>query len=174
MSSSLQLPIELSQLPVWALPAIGGGCAVFILFLGYLLFGRRQPTERPPSWQDGKPLVRNYERSIQRANEAPRGADQRSSMRRTGNPIDVQITDSENKTPPISAIVIDRSLRGLCLAVEFPERVGSVINVRPMAGGPSLPWIRLKVKNCRNVGKAYELGCEFLQVPPSSILMLFG
>jgi hypothetical protein len=172
--SSLQLPVEISQLPDWAIPAIGGGFAVVVLTLGYLIFGRRQPPERPPSWHDGRPTLRTYERQIQRNNEAPRGSDQRSSLRRTGNPVDVQITDAEAKEPATSALVIDRSLRGLCLAVDYPRTVGAIINVRPLSGATTLPWIRLRVKNCRYVGNAYELGCEFLQVPPSSILMLFG
>src|SRR5262249_33373115 len=131
--------LETSPLPDWAIPAIGGGCALVVLFISYLVFGRRSE-DAPPTWNDGRPVLRNYERQIQRANEAPRGSDQRSSSRRTGNPVDVQITDAEAKAPPTSAIVIDRSMRGLCIAVEFPERVGSIINVRPLTGGANMPW----------------------------------
>jgi hypothetical protein len=163
---------DLSKLPDWAIPAIGGGCAILILSLGYLIFGKKKDVREAASWH-GQPTVRRYERQITRQNEAPRGSDQRQGLRRTGNPIDVQINDLELKGPVRTGMVVDRSLRGLCLAVESPYEVNGIICVRP-SGDSSLPWIKVTVKNCRYVGKAYELGCEFVQVPPSNILMLFG
>lgn len=163
---------DLSKLPDWAIPAIGGGCAIVILSLGYLIFGKKKEVREAAAWH-GQPMVRRYERQIQRQNEAPRGSDQRQTLRRTGNPIDVQINDLELKGPVRGGMVVDRSMRGLCLAVESPYEVNGIICVRP-AGDSSLPWIKVTVKNCRYVGKAYELGCEFIQVPPSNILMLFG
>lgn len=169
---TLQISLDVSHWPEWAIPAIGAGCGVVILFIGYLIFGkRRDPNEAAP-WH-GKPMVRSYERQILRHNEPPRASDQRTTIRRTGNPIDVQITDAEAKDPPRTGMVIDRSMRGLCLAVESPYEVNGLICVRP-CGDSSLPWVKVVVKNCRYVGKAYEIGCEFLVVPPSNILMLFG
>lgn len=172
MISLQQVVLDLSKLPDWAIPAIGGGCAIVLVLLCYLLFGKSKESDAAAPWH-GQPMVRNYERQIFRKDEAPRGSDQRTSMRRTGNPVDVQITDVNLKNSPRTGMVLDRSLRGLCLAVDSPYEVNGIICVRP-AGDSSLPWVKVTVKNCRFVGKAYEMGCEYIQVPPSNILMLFG
>jgi hypothetical protein len=124
-----------------------------------------------PKWADG-PVLRRP--SQQTKVDAPQTKLQRrSALRRTGNPVDVQITDSMSKSPA-PAVVIDRSLRGLCIAIDHPHRVGSLVNVRPVKSDRSTEWVSVKVRNCRYVGRAYELGCEFEKVPPASVLILFG
>lgn len=169
---SLQLPLDVAQWPQWAVPAIGGGCAVVVLLLGYLLFGKTRSPFHAGPWQ-GEPMVPSYDRPRTRLQDPRRTSDKRTALRRTGNPVDVQITDPEARRPPRSGMVVDRSLGGLCLAVETPYEVNGVLCVRP-ACDSSLPWIKVTVKNCRHVGNGYQLGCGFLHVPPSSILMLFG
>ncbi|MGE3809411.1 MAG: hypothetical protein AB7K24_32510, partial [Gemmataceae bacterium] len=66
----------------------------------------------------------------------------------------------------------DRSPRGLCLALDHPVDVGTVITVKRTNN--TTPWIKVAVKNCRLVGANYEVGCEFVSVPSASTLMMFG
>ena len=170
---SLQLPIDVSQWPDWAIPAIGAACAVLVLTFGYLIFLRKP---RLPATPDPLPGLKLRRPAVQTM-YSPTGQggirQRRTALRRKGNPIDVQIA-ADAKEAPSSAMVIDRSDRGLCLAVNYPHRVGAVVNVRPVAGDPSLTWVPVQVRNCRYVGKAYEVGCEFVKVPPRSVLILFG
>ncbi len=152
---------DVSQWPSWAIPTIGLVCTLLVLLVGYMIFGPGKPKLKLP------PPQQIYTSDHDRR-------DQRSFMRRTGNPIDVLITDAKVSEPPRNGLVLDRSLRGLCLAVDSPYDQGSVLSVRPSTAPTTTPWVRVQVKNCREVGNNYELGCEFLQVPPASVLMLFG
>jgi hypothetical protein len=169
--------IDTSRMPDWAIFAIGAVIAVIILALGYWLMGSSSSKEEPetPSWHQA-PILRTFERPVHRGGGGGEsdGRDKRVTMRRSGQYVDVLLSDAELAQAPLHAMVIDRSMRGLCIAVETGYDKGSVLNVRPSKAPSSVPWVRIVVKNCRNVGNVFEIGCEFVQVPPASILMLFG
>jgi hypothetical protein len=173
------------RMPDWAIFAVGAVIAVVILALGYWLLGgsssSKEEEPETPSWHQA-PILRTFERPIHRGGGGGGsggggdgdGRDKRATMRRSGHYVDVLVSDAELVQAPLHAMVIDRSMRGLCIAVETGYDKGSVLNVKPTKAPSSVPWVRIVVKNCRNVGNAFEIGCEFVQVPPASILMLFG
>jgi hypothetical protein len=165
------LSFDLGQLPPWAIPAIGVGCTLLVLAIGLLLVGGKSAKPQPASWYP-QPIVRSPAQETQLV-ARPTGQ-RRTTVRRAGNPIDVQVTDADAQQPPVPAIVLDRSLTGIRLAVSSPHRTGAMLCVRPVTGDASLPWVQVQVKNCQRVGKGFEVGCAFRKVPPASILMLFG
>jgi hypothetical protein len=102
------------------------------------------------------------------------GPDQRVDFRRPGNPVLVLVADSDQQRNPWNAWVVDRSRRGLRLAVERPLVVGSVYTVRPIQAAPATPWIALEVRHCSEIDGHWEAGCRFLQPPPVAVLLLYG
>ena len=150
--------LDIPQWPPWLLPvaiavivaAVGGALVLHLL--------RDKPEKvfaKPP----------RLERKTDKKN-------QRNFLRRGGNPLDVLISDEEAQAEPINALVIDRSMTGLGLAVSRSYEPGTVLSVRRTDN--STPWVRLEVKNCRLVAGTYEVGCLFVSIPPSSVLMMFG
>lgn len=97
---------------------------------------------------------------------------QRGLLRRGGNPVDIFISDEQAQQAPIAALVVDRSLKGLCLVVTTSYGNGTVLSIRRTDN--STPWVRVAVKNCRLVAGTYEVGCEFVAIPQASVLMMFG
>jgi hypothetical protein len=101
-------------------------------------------------------------------------AEKRIDYRRAGNPILVLVADADTHRRPWNAWVIDRSRRGVRLAVEHQVKVGAVYTLRPAQAPPATPWSAVEVRHCAEVDGHWEVGCRFLQAPPVSILMLFG
>ena len=120
MISLQQIAFDLSNLPDWAMPAIGGGCMVVILFVVYLLVSKKKDSDEADPWH-GQPVVRSYERQIMRQNEAPLRS---ISARRCahGNPIDIQITDIEAQGPAAPGMVLDRCCAGCAWPWNRPTR----------------------------------------------------
>ncbi|MBY0528193.1 MAG: PilZ domain-containing protein [Gemmataceae bacterium] len=100
--------------------------------------------------------------------------ERRSALRRGGNPVPILISDAEVRNEPSRGWVVDRSTGGLCLSVPGPVPEGSILSVRTTNAPNSIPWVQIEVKNCRAVGKEYELGCRFVRTPPWSVMLLFG
>jgi len=100
--------------------------------------------------------------------------DRRRALRRGGNPVAVLVSDAHTKTAPVPGYVLDRSTGGLCLSVSDEIPAGTVLSVRTANAPQTIPWIQVEVRNCRPVGKEYELGCKFIRTPPWSVLLLFG
>jgi hypothetical protein len=102
------------------------------------------------------------------------GPEQRIDFRRPGNPVLVLVADADDQRAPWNAWVVDRSRRGLRLAVEQPLTVGHVYTVRPVQAPPATPWTALEVRHCAPVDAHWEAGCRFLQPPPVAGLVLYG
>jgi hypothetical protein len=102
------------------------------------------------------------------------GPDQRAEFRRPGNPVLVQIADADQQRSPWNAWVVDRSRRGLLLAVERPLLVGNVYSVRPIQAPPATPWTAIEIRHCSQLDGHWEAGCRFLQLPSVAVVMLFG
>jgi anti-sigma factor RsiW len=102
--------------------------------------------------------------------------ERRSAPRRKGNPVSVQVSDARAKTAPVPGFVVDRSLQGLGLEVggEMDVEVGMVLSVRPRSSGSQPPWTQVVVRNCREDGPGWRLGCEYVTPPRSEVRMLFG
>ena len=95
------------------------------------------------------------------------------ALRRRGNPVAVLISDATATAPPRPGAVIDRSLGGLGLAMDVPAQVGTILTVRP-ASSPSIPWLQVVVRGCRQREADWRVGCQFVRTPPSSVLCEFG
>jgi hypothetical protein len=155
---------ELGENVQWLAPAAGVAVALVVLLISRLVSGRRKTreTETSAPVEERDPFVHGG------------SSERRAALRRGGNPVAVLISDAETRAKPSTGWVIDRSTGGLCLSVPEPVVEGTVLSVRTSNAPESIPWVQLEVKNCRLVGKEYELGCQFVRTPPWSVLLLFG
>jgi hypothetical protein len=100
--------------------------------------------------------------------------EQRADYRRAGNPVLVLVADADTQRRPWNAWVIDRSRRGLRLAMDHKPALGQVYTVRPAQAPPATPWSAIEIRHCAEVDGHWEVGCRFLQAPAVPLLMLFG
>jgi hypothetical protein len=100
--------------------------------------------------------------------------EQRRAARRKGGVIHVLLSDQHAKAAPSSGYVVNRSLGGLCLAVKETAAPGTILTVRTVNAPEVTPWIELRVCSCRQTREGWELGCQFVRVPPTGLLLLFG
>jgi phosphate/sulfate permease len=152
--------LNLPGLSWWLIPAAGLVVAAVVLSLGGWLVRQRKKPDRIPVAADSFALPQSEER--------------RSSFRRKGSAVNVDITDLARPGTLTQGPVIDRSLGGLCIEVAAPVQVGTVLNVRPSTASSIIPWTQVEVRTCRQEGDRWHLGCCFLRTPPYSILLLFG
>jgi hypothetical protein len=150
--------------------ALGAGLVVILVFL---VLGRRNkrfagPVVLPatpaasPDWEAPHPLARHDER--------------RRSIRRGGLPTPILVVDSKGakRAKATEAYVLDRSSGGLRLALERAFPAGSTLLARPGNAPDGFEWVKLVVRNCREVGDYFELGCQFETDLELSRLLMFG
>lgn len=156
-------------------PAVGILIAVVVLVGGYVASRRRGGG----GWGRGgkhEPPAPLSEKADASGDPFEQGTnrERRNALRRGGNPVAILISDADAQTDPTPGWVVDRSTGGLCLSVPKAVTEGTVLSVRTSNAPESVPWVQLEVKNCRPVGKEFELGCRFLRTPPWSVMLLFG
>jgi hypothetical protein len=150
--------------------ALGAGLVVILVFL---VLGRRGkrfdgPVVLPstpaasPDWEAPHPLARHDER--------------RRSIRRGGLPTPILVVDSKNvkRAKATEAYVLDRSTGGLRLALERAFPAGTTLLAKPGNAPEGFEWVKLVVRNCREVGDYFELGCQFETDLELSRLLMFG
>jgi hypothetical protein len=149
--------------------ALGAGFLVILLFL---VMGRRKrfrgPVILPSSpagsadWEALPPLARHDER--------------RRSIRRGGLPTPILVVDAKGgrRAKATEAYVLDRSTGGLRLALERAYPTGSSLLAKPGNAPDGFEWVKLVVRNCREVGDYFELGCQFETDLELSRLLMFG
>jgi hypothetical protein len=142
--------------------AVGLGTAGLSLLLGRRLFRR---SEQAAAKAGGSPR-------IEAALMGP-GEERRTSPRRSGNCVAAHLTD-DSDNEPVEVWVMDRSLGGLCLLAEAPVAVGSRLRVRPRHASGRQFWTPIRVCACRRNREGWSVHCQFLQVPPMNVLLLFG
>lgn len=101
-------------------------------------------------------------------------ADRRGSLRREGPPVKVVLSAPSFRSKHDIGYVLDRSTGGLRIAMRLAMAPGSTMQVRAANAPDTVPWVTVIVRNCRNAGQHYELGCEFDRTPPWNVLLLFG
>lgn|SRR5262245_9027263 len=149
----------------WA--ALGLGLLVasmVFLFTHFLLRSRKR--------QLGPPPPRNTPNETDPFMDG-RALERRLGSRRSGSAVAVLVSDAEAKSTPTTGWVMDRSTAGLRLWVESAFAVGTVLSIRP-THADFAPWIQVEVKHCQESQDDYEIGCQFLRIPPWSVLLLFG
>jgi hypothetical protein len=98
--------------------------------------------------------------------------ERRTSPRRRGSCVAAHLTD-DSDGEPAEVWVVDRSLGGVCLLGEAPVAVGSQLRVRPRhASDPH--WTPIRVRGCQRDRDGWMIHCQFLQIPPMNVLLLFG
>jgi len=163
LAETLLEQYDLGAYAQWLAPAAGVLVAGVVFLVSRLVSGRRKVrTQTAAPVEERDPFVHGGSR------------ERRIALRRGGNPVAVLISDAETRSTPSPGWVIDRSTGGLCLSVPDPVVEGTILSVRTSNAPESIPWVQLEVKNCRLVGREYELGCQFVRTPPWSVLLLFG
>ena len=150
--------------------ALGSGLVVILVFL---ILGRRGtkfdgPVVLPsspassPDWDAPHPLARHDER--------------RRAIRRGGLPTPILVVDAKagKRAKATEAYVLDRSTGGLRLALEKGFPAGSALLAKPGNAPEGFDWVKLVVRNCREVGDYFELGCQFETDLELSRLLMFG
>jgi hypothetical protein len=101
-------------------------------------------------------------------------AENRAAFRRVGNAVPILVAEMGSQRAPVEAWVIDRSRRGLRLALNQGLPVGSRFSVRPAQAPPTMSWCAVEVRHCSDARDHWEVGCRFLETPPVKVLMQFG
>lgn len=147
----------------WDSILLGGLITAFVLLVGFGL-GRRGSTS-----QDASKLTTNKPSSL---SENP--GEKRQDERRRGGNIAVLVADGEGKGQPWTGWVNDRSPHGLGYIAEKGELPGALLKVRPKDAGENIPWVKVVVRNCREQGHQFEIGCQFLEQPSMGVFWYFG
>jgi hypothetical protein len=99
--------------------------------------------------------------------------DKRKVVRRQGMTVPVVVCRAGGSTP-VEASVVDRSLKGLGILVRVPIPRGTLLKVRPGSAHDKTLTVEVLVRNCRQKGKQWLIGCQFPHTPPANVLMLLG
>jgi PilZ domain len=162
--------ISLSDPALWL--AVGAG--LFVILVCLILRRPRQPAKfrapvvpaQPPAgsadWENPLPAARADER--------------RRAIRRGGLPTPILIVDPKvgRRGKPMEAYVLDRSTGGLRLALEKPVGVGTTLLAKPGNAPDGFEWVKILVRNCREVGDYFEVGCQFETDLELNRLLMFG
>lgn len=164
MVDSFDIEAFLSPCREW-LPWMIGALAAIVVVGGLQLCRRRPKAALPPPTEEPPPLDPFIFGSAQ---------EKRQAVRRKGNPVSVLISDASGRATPWQGVVADRSLGGLRLVVRNKAAVGTILSVRPAQANTIFPWVQVEVRSCREEGDSWNLGCQFVKVPHSSLLWHFG
>lgn len=156
----------LTRLPYWEiwLPLLIGMAAGGLSIVAFRsVFGgsRIKSAPRPAPKQDYDPY------------QTGSATEQRKSLRRGGNPVEIYVAPEGSNEPAWRAWVLDRSRGGLCLSTTDEFQAGDILRVMP-SNVTLIPWTDIEVCNCRKTKDGYEVGCKFCKQPPWAILLLFG
>jgi hypothetical protein len=153
------------------------GCGVAAVVFTYLAF-RKRPRVKTPAVGIPIPVPSSTVSGPTAETEwlPPEDAlaDRRGSVRREGPPVKVLLTSPSFRSKVDLGYVLDRSTGGLRIAMQLAMAPGSTVQARAANAPDTVPWVTLIVRNCRNAGQHYELGCEFDKTPPWNVLLLFG
>lgn len=145
-------------------------CGVsFAIGLVIGLISRKAPASAPPAPPAAPlpPLTPTVETSESKG-------DKRRNPRRPGRSVEVLIHVPGLMQESIKGVILNRSVGGLGILVGDEYQVGSTIGVLPAAASKLTPWVEVEVKSCRRSGEDWEIGVQFLKVPPYSTMVLFG
>jgi hypothetical protein len=62
----------------------------------------------------------------------------------------------------------------LCLLLEQAVAEGATLSVKASNAPKGTIWVQVEVRNVRQKGNSWEVGCQFLRPPPWGIMLLFG
>jgi hypothetical protein len=172
---------DLGRWQTWVVVFLGLGLGLLV-FVGTRLAVRGTgPSKIPPKPESGGPENAGLENARpEYAAPAPdpflfgSTSEKRSAARRKGVAVAILISDEKALTEPWTGFVVDRSMQGICLDVKRPAVPGTVLTLRPANAPGGIPWIEVKVRNCRERKDGWMIGCQFVRVPPTGLLLMFG
>ncbi len=154
----------MSQQLLISIPVVVG-LLVGLGILGFFTLRKRKTKRFRAPRRSGSGDIDEYEESF---------ANRRTSVRRDGVPVQVNLTSPTLRGGRNDGYVLDRSTGGLRVAVTAAISAGTVLQVRADNAPDTVPWVTILVRSCRDTGPHFELGCEFEKTPPWNILLLFG
>jgi PilZ domain len=160
--------VSVSDPALWL--ALGAGLAVL---LSFLFLGRRgHPRGRGPIVLPTQAAGSADWESL----PAARADERRRAIRRGGLPTPILIVDPKagRRAKALEAYVLDRSTGGLRLALEKPVNVGGTLLAKPGNAPDGFEWVKVLIRNCREVGDYYEVGCQFETELELNRLLMFG
>ncbi|HEX3314831.1 MAG TPA: hypothetical protein VHR72_08075 [Gemmataceae bacterium] len=100
--------------------------------------------------------------------------DPRRTPRRAGKIVEVLVAPPGETDSPRRGLILNRSNGGLGVLVHEEYAVGSMIGVMPADASRLTPWVEVEVKSCRKNPDGFEVGLQYLMIPPYSTLVMFG
>jgi hypothetical protein len=165
MKDFMQLVWEYTH--YWVPLVVGMAAGVLAIATGNVLVRRRRRhTESRASHPHPNP---DYDPFTQGS-----PSEQRKAYRRNGNPVEVYYKFPDDKQHVRHGIVLDRSVGGLRLGLDAEVIPGARLLVLPANASDLVAWTEVEVRTCRSIGDSWEVGCQFVKVPPWSVLLLFG
>lgn len=150
---------------VWI--ALAAGLVVILLFL---FLARRQPGKKGPIIAPSPELLSSLPPPAMARHD-----ERRRAIRRAGLPTPIIVIDPKaRRAKPMEAYVLDRSTGGLRLALEKPQPVGIQLLGRPSNAPEDFAWVNIVVRNCKETGDYFEVGCQFDSELELSRLLMFG
>lgn len=147
--------------------ALAAGLGVILLFL---FLGRRKPRSKGAVIEPSPDLLSNLPQT-----SAARHDERRRAIRRAGLPTPILVVDpNSRRRKPAEAYVLDRSTGGLRLAMENPQPMGTRLQAKPSNAPADFLWVDMIVRNCKETGDYFELGCQFDSDLELSRLLMFG
>jgi len=113
-------------------------------------------------------------RHMEEAPPSERPGDKRHSLRRHGHLVTVLISDTRKPKRPLRGLVLDRSRGGLYLSVPRRIDAGSQLTVRTPDFPHDVASVGLLVRHCKQKGRDWRIGCQFVDELPWSVILLFG
>jgi hypothetical protein len=158
-----------------SLGLIGFSSALVVagIALGFVvgLLCRRRPLE-PHEDDDDAPALADGGAAASEASGPKR--DKRRNPRRPGRSVEVFVALAGSTQKPCKGVILNRSVGGLGILVGDEYPVGAMVGVLPATASHLEPWVESEVKTCRKLGDDWEIGLQFVQIPPYSTMIQFG
>lgn len=166
MLTDLLAQLNLHSLNLWAASIVGILVGGATLLLGQFLVSRgfRPKSPTPTTSSD-----RRYDPFLFGSH-----LEKRTSLRRSGNPVPVVITDPMMPEERFEGWVLDRSVGGLCLSSPRAFPVDAYLSIRAANAPNAIPSVRVKVRHHRKYDGRFSIGCQYAESYPWSVLLLFG
>lgn len=156
--------LDIPRQDLWLAPALGLVSTALTLAVGRALGNRRGRALAAPPQPRGpvryEPVSEVRER--------------RTSLRRRGPAVQVLVDGADPDGELWECWVLDRSTGGLGIAVPQLVVPGAILRVRTPFAPDTIPWVEVEVRRCQQTDDYWEIGVQFLQEQPWSVLLLFG
>jgi hypothetical protein len=100
--------------------------------------------------------------------------ERRTSVRRWGNPVEVQILSRLTSANLLRGVIINRSTGGLAILVDDAYDQGDILTVRAAQAPPDVSGVDVEVRSCREAGRNWVIGCKYTETPAWNAVAWFG